>query len=94
MKSLSILCKRNILNDFQTTIIYFQTVELFCKTLRPLGRGQDAESKFSKSAFIQQPLRIFLKVLTVFIPSGLIPTPRYVCSQYKEIRSNVPGNDD
>ena len=31
------------------------------KTWRPLGRGQDAESKFSKSAFIPQPLRIFLK---------------------------------
>ena len=57
MKSLSILCKRNILNDFQTTIIDFQTVELFCKTWRPLGRGKDAESKLSKSAFIQQPLR-------------------------------------
>ena len=31
------------------------------KTWRPLGRGQDAESKFSKSGFIPHPLRIFLK---------------------------------
>ena len=30
-------------------------------TWRPLGRGEDAESKFSNSAFIQQSLRIFLK---------------------------------
>ena len=31
------------------------------KTWRPLGRGQDAESKFSQSAFIPQPLHIYLK---------------------------------
>ena len=40
---------------------FFSTSYCTLKTWRPLGRGQDAECKFSKSAFIQQPLRIFLK---------------------------------
>ena len=58
------------------------------KTWRPLGRGQDTESKFSKSVFIQQPLRIFLKDSAHCLYPFRIDswdTPRYVCSQYEEI---------
>ena len=45
------------------------------KTWRPLGRRQDAESKFSNSAFIQQSLRIFLK------DSAQAPVPLYEFEQ-------------